>query len=852
MKLRIAPPLLTLILAAFATPTAFALAEAPNGSGGSDSLGAALPESDANGVYHLDISTQEGMEENAYLLGKQSAKYTLKNDVSISYTNSNPLPNSNITFTSADNAYKLSFDSCTSSPFRLDTESVTFENLKGLKFSGASTAIIKDHTPRATVLSVRNVTDSTDNTPDVEITNCTGGPNFYTNQVDMSQNGDIQIHHNTPGNYLIYSYGDINLADNGNISIDNNTTDYQKFIDTLGALTIQGNKNISLSDNIMGTTLIYAFEGVQINGNGDILIDGNKGSRTRLIDAGNIEVKNNGNITVSDNEAMHIFYNHNSQAAIDISGNKNVRFENNTNANDGEGAIYSYGAVVMNDNDEVVFDKQAVYLRGDHDSACISANSLEMKGNDKVSFTGNKGDGSYGSTIIDTNLDATISGSKLVEIIGNDGFNSDGNLNNLMVAGESLNLSSNDTLKIENNAGMIAGKKVNITNNGSVTFSGNRQNSTFSEHIEASDGDLNIAGNNQVVFEKNYVRNSDADFRVGTYLEAWAGSANLSAKEGGSIEFNDRAYILSTKDINLNGDYVDAEGKTQKATGDIVFTGKHAESNINDVLASHNLERKASNDEINYARTSDLRCTNATLQGGTLRVEDKAVVNININGGSGLSVTDGSHATVKIDNAELNMGDSYSKYAINIGNTGTLTMANEAKLMASTLDIATGATLAAVGSSGVSALSSSMYNTAVAGNIVANLTLEAGSTLVADGASFTMGDNCVLTFVAATGKELINLELSFGVAYTADDQVLLFSGVDSVQFMVDGEALTDTSVQASKFFTGDWVNENTMLNYNSATQAVYVQNVNHVIPEPATATLSLLALAGLAARRRRK
>ena len=795
------------------------------------------------------------MSETPYLLGKQSAKYTLKNDVSISYTISNPLPNSNITFTSADNAYKLSFDSCTSSPFRLDTESVTFENLKGLKFSGASTAIIKDHNPRATVLSVRNVTDSTDNTPDVEITNCTGGPNFYTNQVDMSQNGDIQIHHNNPGNHLIYSYGDINLADNGNISIDNNTTDYRRFIDTMGSLTIQGNKNISLSDNILGTILISAYKGLQINGNGDILIDGNKGSTNWLIGADNIEVKNNGNITVSDNETGYgyIFYNGNSQTAIDISGNKNVRFENNTNANRGEGVIYCAGAVVMNDNDEVVFDKQAVRLSLDHESACISANSLEMKGNDKVSFTGNKGDGSYGSTIIDTNLDATISGNKLVEIIGNDGFNSDGNLNNLMVAGESLNLSSNDTLKIENNSGMIAGDNVNITNNGSVTFSGNRQKSTIHQHLQASYGDLNIAGNNQVVFEKNYVRNSDADFRVGTYLHSYAGSTNLSAKEGGSIEFNDRVYISASHNLNLNSDFIDAEGKTQKATGDIVFTGKHAESNINDVLASHNLERKASNDEINYARTSNLICNNISLQGGTLRIEDKAVVNIEtINGGNGLSVTDGSHATVKIDNAELNMGDSYRKYAINIGNTGTLTMANEAKLMASTLDIATGATLAAVGSSGVSALSSSMYNTAVAGNIVANLTLEAGSTLVADGASFTMGDNCVLTFVAATGKELINLELSFGVAYTADDQVLLFSGVDSVQFMVDGEALTDTSVQASKFFTGEWVNENTILNYDSATQAVYVQNVNYVIPEPATATLSLLALAALAARRRRK
>ena len=92
--------------------------------------GSPLPPTDANGTYLVDITSQDSMSETPYLLGKQSAKYTLKNDVSISYTISNPLPNSNITFTSADNAYKLSFDSCTSSPFRLDTESVTFENLK--------------------------------------------------------------------------------------------------------------------------------------------------------------------------------------------------------------------------------------------------------------------------------------------------------------------------------------------------------------------------------------------------------------------------------------------------------------------------------------------------------------------------------------------------------------------------------------------------------------------------------------------------------------------------------------------------------------------------------------------------
>ena len=56
--------------------------------------------------------------------------------------------------------------------------------------------------------------------------------------------------------------------------------------------------------------------------------------------------------------------------------------------------------------------------------------------------------------------------------------------------------------------------------------------------------------------------------------------------------------------------------------------------------------------------------------------------------------------------------------------------------------------------------------------------------------------------------------------------------------------------QASGIITdSDYIDENTLLVYDSYAQVVYLQN--EIIPEPATATLSLLALAALAARRRR-
>ena len=55
-------------------------------------------------------------------------------------------------------------------------------------------------------------------------------------------------------------------------------------------------------------------------------------------------------------------------------------------------------------------------------------------------------------------------------------------------------------------------------------------------------------------------------------------------------------------------------------------------------------------------------------------------------------------------------------------------------------------------------------------------------------------------------------------------------------------------------FTGITANESGEIIFNIETTGKHTPSFNYavIIPEPATATLSLLALAGLAARRRRK
>lgn len=110
-------------------------------------------------------------------------------------------------------------------------------------------------------------------------------------------------------------------------------------------------------------------------------------------------------------------------------------------------------------------------------------------------------------------------------------------------------------------------------------------------------------------------------------------------------------------------------------------------------------------------------------------------------------------------------------------------------------------------------------------SLVGATTLTVGSTGLAMGSSVTLGDALTLGNTVAAGQTLT-----------------LFSGVDT--FTAAGQTLSSGAViDATSVFTN--IAEGTISYENG--------NVNLMVtPEPATATLSLLALAGLAARRRRK
>lgn len=370
-----------------------------------------------------------------------------------------------------------------------------------------------------------------------------------------------------------------------------------------------------------------------------------------------------------------------------------------------------------------------------------------------------------------------------------------------------------------------------------------------------SNGSISIVGNDNVVFEKNYEKvGSSYKYQLRSIYFSPLYSTNqfvLSAKTGGYITFNDSIYVgKGLTEISFNNTYRDANGRKQQATGDIVFSGKYTEEHLKEVKGGI----AGTSTEIANSRTSELLNT-VNLYGGTLRVEDKAVLKthaINI-------VADGN-ATMKVLDAEVNA----STYDVTINSTGQLTLGGttgSAKLTAKNININAGATLAVeriepVDPSSVITLAASetvsIFNEKLGGVASGNLNLAAGSSYKADGAHLGV-INGTLTFNATDGEK-INLILTLGAEYNKDSQVILFTDVTTVNFVWDDIIASDVSdvitLNASDYFTGDWINENTSLIYDSGT--IYVTGVNRVIPEPTTATLSLLALAVLAARRRRK
>ena len=152
------------------------------------------------------------------------------------------------------------------------------------------------------------------------------------------------------------------------------------------------------------------------------------------------------------------------------------------------------------------------------------------------------------------------------------------------------------------------------------------------------------------------------------------------------------------------------------------------------------------------------------------------------------------------------------------------------------LEIASGATLHAGAAVAEHALSLDLQDVACAELAVQHLVLCGGSAYMQDGTYFTLSGELNSLKFDGVGEIAFSTTLDYLVTEDGLHRFLLFDGVEG-----------RITISPSVYFTIDGY-DGLQANVVRVGSAVYLQ----VIPEPATATLGLLALVALSARRRRK
>lgn len=654
----------------------------------------------------------------------------------------------------------------------------------------------------------------------------------------------------------IYSNADVELTEN-------------KYV------LFKGNAVITTEEEAQGGA-IYADGAVTISGNGDILIDKNTvstvgggagamGSAIITMEGGLVIENNTGTITVSGNgtTAYDSYYG----IYRDEQGVESYRQYN--------GGMATIGAVVSLTTLSIANNAGAITFSDNYVNNLIGTEDqpFDFEGwDDRLASGGSEPVGIAGGAAIVSMRSANISNNKSDIVFSGNSVNT---TNKIVLGGALVNLmngvsinGNEGTVTFTNNSATTesslahggavatgadlanqldpefegAEASVELKGNGGVSFSGNKVTAAsgeakggaiYSSHdviISGNKGDVSFSGNGaigataqggaiyaarnlsivnnsgDVTFRGNYVKNGDSYQLNSIHINS--GKVELAAADGTSMTFHDSIYVGEGDDIALNS-YTDAEGN-QTSTGDIIFSGA---TTVDDLKAAKN-GVDVTADEISASRTSEIK-RNVSVDGGSLQVKDAAVLKINA-----LSVAQG---------AGLHVGAGSSLEA-----AGGIELASGAALNLTGVKAATSFNM------GEAAAPLANVETTVA-TINGDVLLNDGVTITIDGAYADLqGHNLTLT---NTADAVYTFNLDESLAHIEGDKAyfVLFT---NAELTLEG-ALSDID------FTHNLSYSDVAMGYDEGRGTLFV-SATVSIPEPATATLSLLALAALAARRRRK
>ncbi len=491
------------------------------------------------------------------------------------------------------------------------------------------------------------------------------GGAVYGSQVTVSGNQDaVVFSENTAtggSGAAIYATEAVSLTDNGSVEFSGNTASSNGGAVYGSQVTVSGNQgSVVFSENTTTSgsgAAIYTTGDVVLTDNGSVEFSGN----TAVTGGGAIYGRT---ITVSDNIGAVSFIGNVSESSgsssslggaiygssqVTFSGNNSVVFKENSAYYSG-GAIYTPGTVRLSGNGSVEFRDNVASF---HEGGAIYAKTVELCDNaGGIVFAGNKAAMDDGGAIYATSS-ITLSGNGSVEFSENTASYGGGAI--WSSATVTINNHADAVLFRGNTASsssygggaVYASSGVTLSHNCSVEFA---ENSTaYRGGAVYTAGSVTLAGNDEVTFARN-VEKSDSNYRLRSLYLAGDSSADkltLSAGKGQSISFYDSVYMGATGSVALNADYTDAEGVTQKASGTILFSGATTEDDLK--TAKNGVA--GTEEEILNSRTSEINSA-ATLYGGTLQVQDKAVLKLN----GGLTVAAGSTATMQVqEGAMLNL-----------------------------------------------------------------------------------------------------------------------------------------------------------------------------------------------------